>query len=192
MPSSRPRRWCLRATIGSLTVLTAAALATSSVGAAPTGPVSGTPAANTPQLANTGTTEQVRQMVQCGDTMYAVGSFTTIKRFTTVHPEQRLQLQRAPPFKVTSWNPNVNGIVNSIAFNGSDCTNAYIGGKFTSVNGTAVKNIADGRHQHRRGRSPRSRTAPPARSRRCSVRTATCWSAATSPVDQRQLGQPVL
>ena len=95
VPSSRPRRWRLRATIGTLTVLAAAALATSSVGAAPTGPVSGTPALYTPQLANTGTTQVVRQMVQCGNTMYAVGSFTTIQRIEHhVHPQQRLQLQR--------------------------------------------------------------------------------------------------
>ena len=42
---------------------------------------------------------------------------------------------------MTSWNPNVNGIVNSIAFS-ADCSVAYLGGKFTSVNGTAVNNIA--------------------------------------------------
>ena len=36
--------------------------------------------ANTPQLNATGTTEQVRQLVQCGATMYAVGTFTPIKR----------------------------------------------------------------------------------------------------------------
>ena len=33
--------------------------------------------------------------------------------------------------------------VNTIAFNGSNCADAYIGGQFTSVNGTAVKNIAE-------------------------------------------------
>ena len=37
----------------------------------------------------------------------------------------------------------MNGVVNSIAFNGSDCSHAYIGGSFSSVNGTAVKNIAE-------------------------------------------------
>src|ERR1035441_4266485 len=41
---------------------------------AATGPVSSTPAAGTPQLATTGTTEQVRQLAQCGGTMYAVGT----------------------------------------------------------------------------------------------------------------------
>ena len=43
---------------------------------ASTGPVSTTPASGTPELAPTGTTEQIRQIVQCGSTMYAVGKFT--------------------------------------------------------------------------------------------------------------------
>jgi hypothetical protein len=57
---------------------------------AATGPVSSTPAAGTPQLATTGTTEQVRQLVQCGGTMYAVGSFTSIKLQLDVRPGQRV------------------------------------------------------------------------------------------------------
>jgi hypothetical protein len=140
---SRPRRWRLRAAIGSLTVLTGAVLATS-VAAAPTGPVSATPAANTPQLASTGTTEQVRQLVQCGNTMYAVGSFTSIKRLSTTYSRNNIfSFSAVAPYAVTNWNPNVNGTVNSIAFNGTNCSDAYIGGSFTSVNGTAVKNIAE-------------------------------------------------
>ena len=47
------------------------------------------------------------------------------------------------PYTVTPGPRTSTAIVNSIAFNGSDCTDAYIGGKFTSVNGTAVKNIAE-------------------------------------------------
>ena len=47
------------------------------------------------------------------------------------------------PFTITRWAPKVSGRVNSIAFSGSDCADAYIGGKFTSVNGTAVNNIAE-------------------------------------------------
>jgi len=43
---------------------------------------------------------------------------------------------------VTSWNPDVNGIVNSIAFS-RNCSQAYLGGAFTSVHGTAVHNIAE-------------------------------------------------
>jgi hypothetical protein len=110
---------------------------------ASTGPVSSTPAVGTPQLASTGTTEQVRQLAQCGGTMYAVGTFTEIQRYTTQYARNNaFSFSATAPYKVTSWNPNVNGIVNSIAFT-PDCSQAYLGGVFTSVNGTAVKNIAE-------------------------------------------------
>src|SRR5215469_17097611 len=42
------------------------------------GLVSPTPVKGTPTLVNTGTTEQIRQLVDCGGTMYAVGTFTQI------------------------------------------------------------------------------------------------------------------
>ena len=110
---------------------------------AATGPVSSTPAAGTPQLATTGSTEQVRQLAQCGGTMYAVGTFTEIQRFSTTYARNNaFAFSAASPYAMSSWNPNVNGIVNSIAFS-PDCSEAYLGGKFTSVNGTAVKNIAE-------------------------------------------------
>jgi hypothetical protein len=109
---------------------------------AATGPVSSTPASGTPQLNTTGTTEQVRQLAQCGSTMYAVGSFTSIKRFSTVYARNNaFSFGAVSPFKVTAWNPNVNGVVNSVAFS-ADCSVAYLGGQFTAVGGTAVKNIA--------------------------------------------------
>ena len=112
--------------------------------AALTGPVSATPATGTPKLAATGTTETVRQLVQCGGTMYAVGSFSEIQRFTTTYPRNNIfSFSATSPFKVTSWAPDVNGEVNSIAFNGSNCNDAYIGGQFTSVNGTKVSNFAE-------------------------------------------------
>ena len=46
---------------------------------------------------------------------------------------------------VGSTNTNESGAaaINSIAFNGGNCANAYIGGNFTKVNGTTVKNIAE-------------------------------------------------
>ena len=114
-------------------------------GLAASGPVSPTPAAGTPQFTayNGTTTEVMRQLVQCGGTMYAVGSFTTIKRYSTTYTRNNIfSFSATSPYTVTSWNPNVNGIVNTIAFNGTNCSTAYIGGKFTSVHGTAVKNIA--------------------------------------------------
>jgi hypothetical protein len=125
-----------------------AALAVSSFGLTPasaqTGPVSAVPAAGTPQLAATGTTEQVKQIAQCGGTMYAVGSFTSIKQRKTTYARTNIfSFSATKPYTVTSWDPDVNGVIDTIAFNGSNCSDAYIGGSFTSVGGTAVKNIAE-------------------------------------------------
>jgi hypothetical protein len=106
-----------------------------------TAAVSAVPATWTPQLNATGTTEQVRQLVQCGGTMYAVGTFTSIKRFSTVYARNNAFSFSATTGVLTSWDPNVNGTVNSIALS-ADCATAYLGGKFTSVHGTAVNNIA--------------------------------------------------
>jgi len=127
---------------GLVTTAVLAATWTAIPAQAATGPVSSTPAAGTPQLNTTGTTEQVRQLAQCGSTMYAVGSFTSIKRYSTVYARNNaFSFGAVSPFKVTAWNPNVNGIVNSVAFS-ADCSVAYLGGQFSSVGGTAVKNIA--------------------------------------------------
>ena len=111
----------------------------------PAGPVSSTPVTNTPHLLpSTSPTQQIRQVVQCGNTVYAVGSFTTIKKGSTSYARNNVvSFSATAPYAVTSWNPNVNGTVDSIAFNGSNCADAYIGGLFTSVGGTAVKNIAE-------------------------------------------------
>jgi hypothetical protein len=122
--------------------LPASALA-APAGQALAGPVSPTPAKGTPTLADTGTTEQVRQLVRCGGTMYAVGTFTQIKQGSTVTRNNAFSFSATAPYAVTSWNPNVNGTVDSIAFNGSDCSHAYLGGHFTTVGGVAAKNIAE-------------------------------------------------
>jgi hypothetical protein len=114
---------------------------------AQTGPVSPTPVAGTPTLVATGTTEEIRQIADCGGTMYAVGTFTQISGWdgssTQTFSRNRIfSFSDTAPFTVTSWDPNVNGTVNTIALS-SDCSTAYIGGQFTSVGGTAVKNIAE-------------------------------------------------
>jgi hypothetical protein len=110
---------------------------------AATGPVSSAPAAGTPQLAASGRTEQVRQLAQCGGTMYAVGTFTRIEGHSTTYVRNNaVSFSATSPFRVTSWNPDVNGIVNSIAFS-RNCSQAYLGGSFTSVHGTAAQNIAE-------------------------------------------------
>src|SRR5215510_2343485 len=115
---------------------------------AQTGPVSPAPVAGTPTLVPNGTTEEIRQLADCGGTMYAVGTFTTISGFdgTSVQTFTRTNIfsfSDTAPFTVTSWDPNVNGTVNTIAFNNGNCANAYIGGKFTMVGSTPVKNIAE-------------------------------------------------
>ncbi len=110
------------------------------------GAVSPTPASGTPALINnTGNTkDQIRQIVQCGDTMYAVGSFSQVTQGGSTIPRTNVfSFSAIAPYTITSWAPAVNGEVNSIAFNGGDCADAYIGGDFSSVNGTAVKDIAE-------------------------------------------------
>src|SRR5215472_6309746 len=109
--------------------------------------VSPSAAPGTPQLNKVGTgkasQEVIRELVPCGNNMYAVGRFTSIKHGTIYTRNNIFSFGKSAPFNVTSWAPNVNGQVNAIAFAGSDCSHAYIGGSFTSVNGTAVSNIAE-------------------------------------------------
>ena len=112
----------------------------------PGGGVSATPVSTTPHLKATADNpvEQIRQLVQCGGTMYAVGTFSAIlKGSTTYTRENVVSFSATSPYTVTSWDPNVNGVVNSIAFNGTNCSDAYLGGQFSTVNGTSAKNIAE-------------------------------------------------
>jgi hypothetical protein len=121
----------------------------SAVSASPAlaGAVSPTPTRGTPTLVDTGTTEQIRQLVDCGGTMYAVGTFTQISGWNgssvqTFTRNNVFSFSDTAPYTVTSWDPNVNGTVDTIAFNGTDCSTAYLGGHFTTVGGAAAKNIA--------------------------------------------------
>ncbi|MGB9377714.1 MAG: hypothetical protein WCB04_09405 [Mycobacteriales bacterium] len=114
---------------------------------APVGPVTANPPDGIPQLGTSGTDgsiEQVRQLVPCGANMYAVGKFSSLKRFTTLYPRNNAASFSATTGVMTTWDPNVNGQVDTIAFDAADttCSYAYLGGTFTSVGGTAVKNIA--------------------------------------------------
>src|SRR5689334_10452968 len=139
-----------RALIAGAIVVTGVTVTALSVPAAPvlaqTGKVSSNPEAGTPTLVDTGTTETIRQLAQCGGTMYAVGTFTQISgdngtATQTFSRNNIFSFSESAPFTVTSWNPDVNGTVNTIAFNGN-CATAYIGGQFTTVGGVAAKNIA--------------------------------------------------
>jgi hypothetical protein len=120
----------------------------------PAGVVKPVPPANLPHLpANTPQVQQIRQLVQCGDTMYAVGTFSKVRKGSTTFTRNNVfSFKATAPYTVTSWHPNVVGTygttsnpsntVNTIAFVNGNCANAYIGGHFSSVNGTPVKNIA--------------------------------------------------
>jgi hypothetical protein len=103
------------------------------------------PAAGTPHFpASTPTTEQIRQLVQCGNTMFAVGSFSVVEqRGQTFTRNNAFSFAATTPFTMTSWNPNVNGVVNSITFNSGHCANAYLGGSFTKIGGKSARNIAE-------------------------------------------------
>ena len=75
--------------------------------------------------------------------MYAVGTFNTITWNGTTYTRNNVfSFSATKPYTVTSWNPNANGIVNSITFNPTDCSTAYLGGKFSTVGGGSAKNIA--------------------------------------------------
>jgi hypothetical protein len=121
----------------------------------PAGIVSPVPPSNVPHLpASTSQVEQVRQLAQCGGTMYAVGTFATIRRNSTTYTRDNIfSFSATAPYAVTSWAPDVVGTygttsnasntVNTIAFANGNCADAYIGGDFSSVNGTTVKDIAE-------------------------------------------------
>ena len=137
-------RWLLRsAPVAALSALAVSGSGlVSGVAAAQSGPVSPNPATGTPALAKTATTEQIRQLVACGGTMYAVGTFTSISQGgQTVTRNNIFSFSQTAPYKISSWTPSVNGTVNSIQLT-SDCSHAFIGGQFSQVDGSSAHNIA--------------------------------------------------
>jgi hypothetical protein len=111
----------------------------------PAGPVLGHPVTTTPHLAaNDNPAQQVRQIVQCKGTMFAVGTFSIIKKGSKSYTRHNaMSFSATPPYTVSSWAPVINGEVNSITFTGGKCADAYIGGSFTKINGLAAQNIAE-------------------------------------------------
>jgi hypothetical protein len=115
----------------------------------PAGAVGCTPAQWPPHLlAKTSKTNQIRQIVQCGSRMYAVGTFQLILgrnpktgKWIIYHRSNAFSFEATRPYAVTSWNPDVNGEVNSVAV-GSNCTTAYLGGTFSQVHGQTRDNLA--------------------------------------------------
>jgi hypothetical protein len=108
------------------------------------GPVGDIAAPWTPSLVGRGTSRtvgQVRQMVQCGPTMYAVGRFTRIRQGSAIYARRNAFSFSATTGRLTTWSPRVNGEVNSVALS-PNCSTAYLGGSFSRVRGRRVHNIA--------------------------------------------------
>src|SRR5205823_5596799 len=135
--------------------VTAAAVAVVAGGFAPpvlaapasAGPVSSTPASGTPELVTTSGkgTENVRQLVECGGMIYAVGKFTTITQGGRTYTRNNIfSFKATAPYTVSDMKVDVNGTVDTITFSRHrGCADAYIGGSFSSVHGTAATNIAE-------------------------------------------------
>jgi hypothetical protein len=112
------------------------------------GPVSNHPATGTPELVygSKAPHEQINVLKQCGSTIYAGGTFSKItwdgKTFTR---NNLFSFSATSPFRISNWNPDVNGNVQALAFDGSGCTSIYVGGTFTQVGSTTsdLKNLAE-------------------------------------------------
>jgi hypothetical protein len=152
----RRNHWRVSASVGVLAsalALTVPALAAPAfaAGAVPlagsataTGPVSPKPASGTPYLAKTKSEQAISQVVQCGGTMYAVGRiWHVLQDGQTYWRDNAFSFSATAPYTMTNWAPQVTGRVHSIAFVGGNCADAYIGGSFSSVNGTSATNIAE-------------------------------------------------
>lgn len=126
----------LRAAAVAATTGAAAALVAVSPAAAT---VTSTAAPWTPQVVSAKST--VRQLVPCGRLMFAVGRFTTIEQGGHTYTRRNAFSFNARTGAVTSWNPNVHGLVNSIALS-PRCDVAYLGGVFDRVHTVKARDIA--------------------------------------------------
>jgi hypothetical protein len=118
-----------------------AVAAVSPVQAASSATVKSVPVSYTPWLLKSTPSQNVDHLVQCGSTMYAVGKITAIGQGSKTYTRGNAFSFSATTGAVRSWDPQVNGEVHSIAL-APDCSTAYLGGAFTTVRGTTVKNIA--------------------------------------------------
>src|SRR3954447_23553028 len=102
--------------------------------------ISSTPASYTPWLLKTVANQYVRQITQCGDTMYAVGTISAVGQGSNTYSRGNAFSFSASSGAVTDWNPQADGPVYSVALS-PDCATAYLGGAFHMVHGTPANNI---------------------------------------------------
>ncbi len=127
--------------LGLASATIAGTFAASSADAAGTAPVGQKAATYTPWLSQSVPGQDVQQLVQCGDTMYAVGLISAVNQGTSSYTRGNAFSFSATTGTVSSWAPQFNGRVDSVVLS-PDCGTAYLGGEFTTVNGSTVKNIA--------------------------------------------------
>ena len=109
------------------------------------GPVLTNPANWTPQMVAPAGAGYVRQLTPCGQNMYAVGTFSQFRSPAdggAVFTRNNAMSFNGTTGRMTAFNPNTDGIVNSIALDPADCSTAYIGGKFSTVGGQPATNLA--------------------------------------------------
>jgi hypothetical protein len=124
--------------------------ADSAAAACTAGALSCSPASGTPHFPlGTSSTYQVRQLVQCGGEMYAVGRFSSVIGYDgQTHSSKTytrhgvFRFRATAPYTISGWNPDVSGWVNSIAVGGKNCGSIYLGGDFSKVHGKTAHNIA--------------------------------------------------
>src|SRR5215467_9721582 len=97
-----PGHWRLWGTVGVMTVAVVTG-ASGLASAAAAGPVSPNPASGTPHLRlKTSLDNVIRQIVQCGNTMYAVGGFTKILWNGATYTRHNVfSFQATAPYRIT-------------------------------------------------------------------------------------------
>ena len=103
--------------------------------------VSDIPLVGTPQILD----GQVNGIVQLGDRVIAAGEFTQVRNFnsTAIITRTNMMAFSFSTGKIDqSFAPNVNNVIDSMIA-ASDGQHVYVSGTFTSVNGVAIKKIAE-------------------------------------------------
>jgi hypothetical protein len=108
--------------------------------AQPNARVGAVPAGYTPWLLKTVPDQYVRQIAQCGDTMYAVGTISAIGQGSSTYTRGNAFSFSATTGEVTAWDPQVNGQIKSVATS-PDCSTVYLGGIFSTVRGVPADNL---------------------------------------------------
>jgi hypothetical protein len=100
-----------------------------------------TPATWTPSLSASTPEQYVKQIVQCDQTMYAVGTETDITQAGTRYVRGNGFAFSATDGTPTVWDPKTNGEIRAIALS-PDCSVAFIGGSFTTLDGQPAQHLA--------------------------------------------------